>query len=58
MKSKKNSSRFNALKVAIEYLRRTRDIGTFLAFLFLWKRRKLMPVPAKEEKFKAFIYPH
>jgi hypothetical protein len=46
-------------KLAAQYLEATKDFGTFLALLFLCKRRKLVPVKAKQErKVSGFIYPH
>jgi hypothetical protein len=51
--------KLNIFKLAAKYLEATKDFGTFLALLFLWKRRKLVPVKAKQErKVSGFIYPH
>lgn len=51
-------SRLAAWKLALGYLLRTRDFGTFFAFLFLWKRREQLPILVKEKKISGFIYPH
>ena len=51
-------SRITAWKLAIGYLVRTWDVGTFLAFLFLWRRRERLPIVEKEQKVRGFIYPH
>lgn len=54
-----NHQPLTMLKLAAKYLEATKDFGTFLALLFLWKRRKLVPVKAeKERKVSGFIYPH
>mgnify|MGYP007046967218 CR=1 FL=1 len=46
-------------KLAAKYLEATKDFGTFLALLYLWRRRKRVPVKAKEEhEVSGFIYPH
>ncbi|MDP6503555.1 MAG: hypothetical protein QF886_08060 [Planctomycetota bacterium] len=58
MKSQNSQTPKTAFKLALEYLFRTRDFGTFLAFLFLWKRRKEFPIEEKKEKVSGFIYPH
>jgi len=50
--------RISIWKAACEYLRRTKDFGTFFALLFLWKHRKKMPIVVEETKVRGFIYPH
>ena len=55
---KPKNKKFNAWKFACRYLKHTKDVGTFLAFLFLWKRRKAIPVVEKKRKVSGFIYPH
>jgi hypothetical protein len=50
-------TRLAAWKLAIGYLFRTWDFGTFFAFLFLWKRRDQLPI-VEAQKPSGFIYPH
>jgi hypothetical protein len=51
-------TRFTAWKLALGYLFRTGDFGTFLAFLFLWKHREHFPILEPERKVRPFVYPH
>jgi len=53
-----HKKRLGIWKLAREYLRQTKDFGTFFALLFLWKHRKKMPVVEKEKEISGFIYPH